>query len=150
MTRLSHSAAERYKLCGASYKLHYIDKIRPEKIGSPLIFGGALDEALNVLLETKLDNPPETATDDLDRLKAGFDYHFSHQMINKELLDIRTSLYIDYFGSDFERDILTDVEILSLKQFIDNAGYISDPDDPESEPPNPLDLYDEISGYISL
>ena len=148
MVRLSHSAAEKYTQCPAQYKLHYIDRLRSEKTGSALLFGGALDEALNVLLETKLDNPPETATDDLDRLKRGFDYHLSHQMVKKEMLDIRTSHYIEYFKSDFERDILTEVELKALSNFIEQAGYVKDEEDPESEAPSPFELYDEILGYM--
>lgn len=151
MTRLSHSAAEKYKTCPAQYKLHYIDKIRSEKIGSPLIFGGAMDEALNVLLSTKMDNPPENATDDLDRLKQGFEYHFAHQMINDEFLDIRTTHYIEYYKSDFDPDILTDVELKSLRDFIKNAGYVLDPNETDPTVPNepdPIDLYNTIRGII--
>lgn len=148
MTRLSHSASQKYLTCPAMYRLHYIDRIRSHRIGSALLFGSALDEALNVLLATKLDKPTENATDDLERIKQGFDYHLAYQMINKELLDIRTSHYIDYFGSDFEKDILTEVELKSLQDFIRDAGYVKDSDDENSGYPNPFDLYDEISGYI--
>ena len=137
--KLSHSAATKYKTCPQQYKLHYLDRIRPDKLGSALLFGSALDEALNVLLETKLDNPPENATDDLDRLKQGFDHHMTYQIFNKEQEDVRTSHFIEYFGSDFERDILTDPEFKSLRMFIKNAGY---------EEEDPLALYDEISKNI--
>ena len=138
--KLSHSAANKYKTCPAQYKLHYIDRIRPNSLGSALLFGTALDEALNILLLTKMDNPPENATDDMDRIKQGFDYHLTYQNINKELEDVRTSHYIEYFKSDFDRDVLTDVEFTSLSKFITNAGY---------EEEDPLALYDEISASIS-
>ena len=151
MTRLSHSASEKYDTCPQMYYLHYKEKIRSTKFGSALIFGGALDEALNVLLETKLDEVPDTVTDDLERLKQGFDYHFSHQMVNKEQLDIRTSHDVEYYASDFIPEILEDAELTSLKTFISNAGYIIDVNkdsfDPENQP-DPIDLYNEISGYI--
>lgn len=146
--QLSYSALEKYKLCPAQYKLHYLDRIRSHKISSPLLFGGALDEALNVLLETKLDEPTERATDDLERLKSGFDQLFTYQMINKELEDVRTSHFVDYFASDFDRDILTEQDLTSLKTFINNAGYIKDPNNPSSGRPDVLDLFDEIQGYI--
>ncbi|MDX1373861.1 MAG: PD-(D/E)XK nuclease family protein, partial [Nitrososphaeraceae archaeon] len=146
--KLSHSAANKYQTCPAMYDLHYNERIRSHKIGSALLFGSALDEALNVLLATKLDNPPEEATDDLERLKQGFDHHLTYQRINKEIEDVRTSHFIEYFGSDFDRDCLTSAELESLSRFIKNAGYIKDPNDPNSGQPEPIGLYDEIAGYI--
>lgn len=50
--QLSHSAAEKFNTCGAMYKYHYIDRIRPIAFGSALGFGGAFDEALNELLKS--------------------------------------------------------------------------------------------------
>ena len=147
-TKLSHSAAGMYTRCPAQYKLHYIERIRANTLGSPLLFGTAIDESLNTLLETKLDNPPETATDDLDRLKQGFDQHLTYQRINKEIEDVRTSHFIEYFGSDFDPDILTSSELGSLSTFIKNAGYLKDGDDPSSGQPEPIELYNEISGYV--
>ena len=148
MTRLSHSAGEKYTTCPAQYKLHYIDRIRSHKLGSALHFGNAIDESLNVLLETKMENPPETATDDLERLKQGFDYHLTYAMINKEREDVRTSHFIEYFGSDFDPNILTSAELGSLSKFIQNAGYLKDAEEPDLGQPEPIDLYNEISGYI--
>ena len=148
MTRLSHSAAGKYELCPAQYKLHYIDRIRSDKLGSALLFGSAIDEALNVLLATKMDTPAENATDDLDRLKKGFDYHMTYQMVGEEFLDVRTLHYIEYFGSDFDPNILTSKELGSLSDYIKNAGYIKDPNDQSSGEPDPIDLYNEIKEYI--
>lgn len=148
MTRLSHSALNKYKGCPAQYKLHYIDRIRSNKIGSALLFGAALDEALNRLLMTKMDEVPEEATDNIEALKQGFDYYFTYQKINGEQEDVRTSHFIEYFGSDFDPDILDLSDMDSLRKFIRDAGYISDPDDENSAPPEPLELYDLISGYI--
>jgi hypothetical protein len=41
-----------YKSCGKQYYYKYVEKI-PEPMGSPLIFGSAIDEGLNHLLEGK-------------------------------------------------------------------------------------------------
>ena len=95
MTRLSHSALEKYIGCPAQYKLHYIDRIRSHKLGSALIFGSSLDEALNRLLQTKMDVVPDGATDDLEALKHGFDNYFGFQKINKEIEDVKTSHFIE-------------------------------------------------------
>lgn len=135
MTRLSHSAAEKFETCGKMYQLHYKDRIRSNKLGSALLFGSAIDEALNILLSTKMDNPPENATDDLERLKQGFDYHLANQIINKEMEDVRTSHIIEYYRSDFDPDVLGSAEFESLSAFIRDAGY---------EETEPLSLFEEI------
>lgn len=145
---LSHSAFEKFKTCPQMYKLHYLDRLRSEKKGSALLFGNALDEALNVLLSTKLDNPPDTATDDLERLKQGFEYHLSHAKVGDEIIDIRTDHVIEYYTSDFDDKLLLEEDWEKLEQFIKLAGYISDPDDPNSGPPDPLDLFEEIKQNI--
>jgi hypothetical protein len=51
MTRLSHSAIEKYESCGYKYYLHYVLKYRSSKESSALLFGNALDLALNDMLE---------------------------------------------------------------------------------------------------
>lgn len=139
MTRLSHSASEKYETCPKMYQLHYIDRIRSNKLGSALLFGSAIDEALNILLSTRMDNPPENATDDLERLKQGFEYHLTNQIINKEMEDVRTSHYIEYYRSDFDPDILGSAELESLSAFVRDAGY---------EETEPLSLFDEIYSNI--
>lgn len=53
MNKLSNSAIDKYEECSLCYKLHYVDGIRPVRTKSPLLFGAALDEALNNLLLTK-------------------------------------------------------------------------------------------------
>jgi len=48
--KISYSAWNKYHTCPRLYKLHYIDRIRPEGTSSSLLFGCAIDEALNALL----------------------------------------------------------------------------------------------------
>ncbi len=50
MRKLSKSACEKYMQCPASFDYHYNQKIRPIKVGSPLVFGSAVDNALNAIL----------------------------------------------------------------------------------------------------
>lgn len=40
-----------YQECGHKYNLHYNEKIRPTVMSSPLLFGSAMDQALNLMLE---------------------------------------------------------------------------------------------------
>lgn len=51
--QISFSAAERYILSPMSYFLHYLLKLRPVELSSPLIFGNAIDAGLNDLLKYK-------------------------------------------------------------------------------------------------
>ncbi len=53
--QLSYSAADRYINSPLSYFLHYFLRLRPIQLSSPLIFGGAIDEGLNTLLNQKKD-----------------------------------------------------------------------------------------------
>lgn len=90
MTRLSHSAREKYELCPYKYYLHYVEKYRSSIQSSALCFGNALDLALNHLLEGKND------------------YH--------EAFDSEWNKYythcdkIDYYKSDLDVSLLTEEE----------------------------------------
>lgn len=50
MKKISHSAWQKYLTCPRMYQLHYEEKLRPEGTTSPLLFGSAMDEALNAML----------------------------------------------------------------------------------------------------
>jgi hypothetical protein len=57
--KLSHTKRNKYLECPARYNFHYNLGYRTKELSSSLFFGTALDEALNILLETKLENPPK-------------------------------------------------------------------------------------------
>lgn len=88
MTRLSHSAIEKYESCGYKYYLHYILKYRSTKESSALLFGNALDEALNDMLAGK------------DSYHETFDSEWS-KCATKE---------IEYYKSDLNVDLLSEEE----------------------------------------
>jgi hypothetical protein len=50
LVTISFSSMEKFKECPKKYFLHYIRKLRQVKMGSALIFGSAIDAALNDLL----------------------------------------------------------------------------------------------------
>lgn len=50
---LSHSGRNKYEHCPRLYKLHYVDKIRPEELNSTLLFGTAIDQAAEEYLNTR-------------------------------------------------------------------------------------------------
>ena|SRR5271166_6598498 len=51
--QISFSAADKYLLSPMQYFLHYLLKLRPIQLSSPLIFGSAIDSGLNHLLYCK-------------------------------------------------------------------------------------------------
>ena len=52
--KLSYSRVDLYKRCPRRYKFQYIDKYAKDETHSPLLYGSALDGALNYLLGQKL------------------------------------------------------------------------------------------------
>lgn len=51
--RLSHSSKATYQVCGHKYRLHYLERYRSTVLSSALVFGSAIDQALNHMLENK-------------------------------------------------------------------------------------------------
>lgn len=95
--KLSHSAIEKYKTCPRMYKLHYVDKIREITTHSPLVFGSAMDLALNLLLETKdLIASKQKLLDELNKL-------ITHDTI------------IRYLKTDFEARLLEAEDVAAIK-----------------------------------
>ena len=75
------------------YKLHYVDRLRPTGTTSALLFGVAMDEALNALL-LKTADPIKTFQD-----------NFTYEMCK----DIR------WFDADYDTEILTQEQLDKLK-----------------------------------
>lgn len=94
MSRLSYSQVSKYTQCGESYRLHYIEKLRPKTTTGALLFGSALDNALNVLL---LGGPD---------VEKEFDDTFRNQKINGKDTYIPTSTLVLYSATDFDADLL--------------------------------------------
>jgi hypothetical protein len=90
MTRLSHTANEKYELCPYKYYLHYVMRYRSSLQSSALCFGNALDIALNSMLEGK------------DDYRDVFDCEWSKY---KTQLD-----NIEYYDSDLDASLLSPIE----------------------------------------
>lgn len=108
---LSHSAASKYQQCPAMYKYHYIDKIRPLVNSSALYFGSALDEALNLLLESK-----KEISIQVDRESTSILYQ-ALEKFEDEWDDVFESDSIEYFKSDIDLSLLDNSTIKDLKVF---------------------------------
>ena len=74
--KISHSQVSKYLACPRMYKYHYRDKLRPDTTSSALLFGDAMDKALNsFLLEKKT----------VDEAYEEFLQHWTTGSINKLL-----------------------------------------------------------------
>lgn len=88
--KLSNSAVDKYIECSLCYKLHFIDRIRPVRGKSALLFGGILDTSLNHLLLTK-------------NLQESLDmFHRNWLMVDDKFTDYSKSdlddELVDYYG----------------------------------------------------
>lgn len=104
--KLSHSSVTRYNMCPRSYKLHYVDKIRPVKTTSALLFGSAIDEALNSMLSKDGRDPYQIFTD-----------KWTKATINKESVNLIDSMLITYNKSDYDETVLLKDDFLNISKY---------------------------------
>ena len=91
---ISHSQISKYGMCPTSYKYHYVNKLRPKVTTGALLFGSALDSALNKLLLNEGD--PE---EEFVRL-------FTDITINEKNVYAPTSPNIVYANADYDSSLL--------------------------------------------
>lgn len=114
--RLSHSAMEKYTTCSMLYKLHYKDRLRGTTLSSPLLFGSAIDTAINILLLSKKGNPTESELEELVQdPKEVFKTLMEHCQINGEAISTPTSVLIEYYKSDCDPSLLEKEDIHNIK-----------------------------------
>lgn len=94
--KLSHTAKDKYLRCPLSYHMHYNLGFREETVGSPLVFGSAIDEGLNTLLLTR----------DLDKALKEFDKAWTKQSINGKDVDLRYTNLVKYSKADNDTSLL--------------------------------------------
>ena len=95
-------------MCGKSYQYHYIDKLRPNTTSGALLFGSALDSALNVLLTG--------GKSALEQAEVEFEKSFTNADINGVVTYIPTSTQVVYANSDFDSDLLSKEDYQSIKE----------------------------------
>lgn len=107
--RLSNSSINKWLFCNQAWKLHYVDKYRTTQIGSALIFGTAIDKAMEYVLTGK------DSDDTLNHATAEehFDYHWRTQYINDVLYDLYedTNNLIQWSKYDTDTELLTKEEL---------------------------------------
>ncbi len=100
--QLSYSAADRYINSPLSYFLHYFLRLRPIQLSSPLIFGGAIDEGLNSLLND-VKNGNEAS---ISRAKD----KFYNSFIKNGDVDTRFKGAVKFSKADLDLDLIKDLE----------------------------------------
>jgi hypothetical protein len=94
--KLSSSSIRMYSECGRKYELHYVKRLRSKVIGGALLFGSAIDNALNDLLKNK----------DIEAANETFRKMWSAQNINGELEVLSKSHKVVYSDKDFDEELL--------------------------------------------
>jgi hypothetical protein len=116
--RLSYSAVEKYKFCPALYRYHYIDKIRSEKVGSPLPFGSALDEAFGRI---KLEKKKKLTKKEKELVKITPEQIFRNNFMtfnyNKKNMTLLYDLNVMYNKADIDLSLLEQADLDFLKEF---------------------------------
>jgi hypothetical protein len=112
-TKLSHSQIAKYQMCPKSYQYHYIDKLRPNTTSGALLFGSALDNALNLLLKG--------GKSSLKKAEVEFEKSFTNAEINDVFTYIPTSTQVVYANSDFDPDLLFEEDYQSAKELFRKA-----------------------------
>lgn len=104
--RLSHSSVSTFTTCGRKYKLHYQHRLRTRKTHGALIFGSALDQAMNHLLKTK----------NLEESIKVFDEWYTNAEVNYIKVSIPTFIDIVYAERDFDSDLLLDEDVVEYSK----------------------------------
>jgi PD-(D/E)XK nuclease superfamily len=103
--RLSHSGSQTYQTCSLKYKLHYLDKIRPTYAYSFLPFGGAIDKAMNYILESIKDGKPYSD------YNIRFEQYWTQFELNHKVFNLKENAeVIRYLDSDLDETLLNDKE----------------------------------------
>lgn len=112
--KLSNTQLDLFALCPAKYKLRYIDGIKEEKVGSALVFGGAIDLGLNVLLQGK----------SVEEANKAFVDAFTYHIINNKKEHVPESDKVTYFKKDLNLALIKDGEPIHPWYSLKNLGLM--------------------------
>lgn len=119
--KISYSGAKRFADCGESYRLHYKEHYRSKYMSAALLFGTAVDKAIEALLN-KHANPHQVFLD-----------LWTNQEVGGVMSELQVCPYIVYSNSDFDEDIILDEDqvdynkplFIELKQKKEVLGWNS-------------------------
>lgn len=110
--KISHTKLNMFLECPQKFNLHYNQGYRAITINSALVFGSALDKALNHLLVNK----------DLSEAIKIFDKEFTTTKHNGEEIYLPSSELVVYSESDLDEDL---INLASVKQKNPKAEWVS-------------------------
>lgn len=99
--RLSHSSVTKFQECGKAWSYHYQEKLRHQFTSSALLFGSALDKALESLLKG-------------EDAYATFDRMWGVQYVNKVQTTLATSPNVVYANSDVQLELINEGQKLAI------------------------------------
>jgi len=103
MNKLSHSSVNMFSDCSYKWKLHYQDKLRGNTASAALLFGSAIDKAVENLVIHK----------DLNKAKSLFHNLWTDQEINGVKTNLQNNPDIVYANNDLDEELLPE----SLNEF---------------------------------
>lgn len=105
--RLSYSQLNKFKYCGKSWEFHYVHRVRPTAIPSPLIFGAAIGKAFEHLildLKSEQDNT-KNFTYTNKTAEITFDQFWNEQEVNGVPTNLKENPAIVYLKSDHDAEL---------------------------------------------
>lgn len=120
MSRLSHSAVNRYLECPTSYKYHYIDKYRGSVQSSALLYGTAIDKATESYAQKR----------DFKTAFEVFDKYWKQQEVNGTYTTLYNNTEMVYGNNDLDIDLLSEsgnkliAETYSLANVLETVNHI--------------------------
>lgn len=120
--------------CPKSYELHYKKRWREKTNPASFLFGGAIDNAVMNILYEKMGDSKFVPNKDI------FMEAMLVKEINGELVDVPKSELLRYSNSDFDKDVLTDENIVDIQKY---ALTLFPPEDDEPIIPW-LDIFKNI------
>jgi PD-(D/E)XK nuclease superfamily len=96
--KLSHSSVTKFQTCPRSYAYHYRDRLRTKISSAALLFGSAIDVAIQELLKSK----------DLSQASSVFEQSWTTSEINGVSTHLPSCTEIAYSKNDVDIDLLSD------------------------------------------
>lgn len=117
---VSFSALECYEQCSEKYRLRYKERLSSEKITSPLLFGTAIDAAIELLLLKKKELLTEAELD----LQLNEDAYsiFDKTMREQNGILLEKNPLCEYFFSDFDPTVLKAEDLALLNKQYPSIG----------------------------
>lgn len=108
--KLSHSSTSKYQECPKAYDYHYNHRLRSKLQSAALLFGSAMDKAIESILKKDVNDPYMV-----------FDGQWQMQEINKKPALLKTCTDIVYAKSDLDFDLLLDEDYAELRTQLEFA-----------------------------